>query len=148
MSVKTSKIKAFAGFTLIEVMIALLIVSTALPALILLVMAQVDGAGHVREKTYAMWIAENELTRLGMLSNKKRFPDYKLPEKDSGKVEMMGLQWQWQLETSKSDDMPIPNIVKADIGVVLLGLSSGGYGGAKGFEKVDPVASLVGYLSE
>ena len=146
MAVKASRQRS-AGFTLIEVMVALLIVSTALPALLILVMAQVDGAAHVREKTYAMWIAENELTRLNMLNNKTYFPSYKLPEKDSGSVDMMGLQWEWQIETSKDERVPI--LQKIDISVARTGVSQGtGYNGVKNMGKLDPLASLTGYLSE
>ncbi len=144
----SSRLSLSAGFTLVEVMIALVIVATALPSLVILVMAQVDGAAHVREKTYAMWIAENELTRLTMLNNnKKNFPTFKLPEKDSGSVAMMGLQWQWQIETSKEDE--IPGLVKINVGVALLGLAEGsGYNGVKGTAKLDNLASLTGYMSE
>lgn len=137
-----------AGFTLIEVMIALAIVSTALPALILLVMAQLDGAAHVREKTYAMWIAENELTRLNILNtNKELFPTYKLPQKDSGNLQMMGLQWQWVEEANPSEEMPI--LIKIDIAIKLVGVAEGsGYNGIKDTDNLDPVAVLTGYLSE
>lgn len=135
------------GFTLIEVMVALVIVATALPALVLLVMAQVEGAAHVREKTYAMWIAENELTRLNLLNNKLYFPTYKLPEKDSGSVQMMGLQWQWELEAKPNEEMSI--LIKIDIAVKLLGVAEGsGYKGIKETDKLDPLAVLTGYMSE
>ena len=140
-----NKRKAQRGFTLLEVMVALLIVSTALPALLTLVMAQMDGAAHVREKTYAMWIAENELTRLSLLNNKTNFPTYKLPEKDSGRAEMMGLQWQWQVETSKDEEVPI--LLKVEIGVSSIGLSDGSVSKVNILEKIDPIASLTGYMS-
>lgn len=147
-NVKSSCSRLSAGFTLVEVMIALVIVATALPSLVILVMAQVQGSAHVREKTYAMWIAENELTRLTMLNNnKKAFPTFKLPEKDAGTVEMMGLQWQWQIETTKEDE--IPGLVKINVGVALLGVAEGGgYKGAKITAKLDNLASLTGYMSE
>lgn len=137
------------GFTLVEVMIALSIVAMALPALIILVMTQVDGAAHIRNKTYAMWIAENELTRLTLLNNKELFPAYKLSTKDSGTADMMGLQWQWKFETSVAEEIPVKGIVRMDIDVAVLGLSEGGgYSGAKDLEKVDPIAHLTGYMSE
>lgn len=137
--------RAADGFTLLEVMVALLIVSTALPALLTLVMAQLDGAAHIREKTYAMWVAENQLTRFSLLNNKTYFPTFKLPEKDSGVTEMMGLKWQWQVETSKDEQVPI--LLKVDIGVGSLGLEDGS-SKAPILEKADPVASLIGYMSE
>ncbi len=147
-NVKSSFSRGAKGFTLVEVMIALVIVATALPSLVILVMAQVDGSAHVREKSYAMWIAENELTRLTMLNNnKKAFPTFKLPEKDSGRVDMMGLQWQWEIETTKEDE--IPGLVKINIGVALLGLADGGgYKGVKDTGSLSNIASLTGYMSE
>lgn len=136
------------GFTLVEVMVALGIVAMALPALVILVMSQVDGAAHIRNKTYAMWIAENELTRLTLLNNKELFPTYKLAEKDSGKVEMMGLQWQWQYETATAEEIPVKGIVRLDIGVGVVGVAEGGgFRPAQGLDKVDPIAYLTGYMS-
>lgn len=138
------------GFTLVEVMVALAIVAMALPALITLVMTQIDGAAHIRNKSYAMWIAENELTRLNLLNNKERFPNYKLPEKDSGKMEMMGLQWQWQFETVKAEEIPVDGVLKLDIDISVLGLAAEGVGfkGVADLEKHDPIAHLTGYVSE
>jgi len=137
------------GFTLVEVMVALMIVAMALPALVILVMSQVDGAAHIRNKTYGMWIAENELTRLTLLNNKELFPTYKLAEKDSGKTEMMGLEWQWQFETASAEELPVKGIVKLDIDVAVLGIAEGSnFSPAQGLEKVDPIAHLTGYMSE
>ena len=138
------------GFTLVEVMVALAIVAMALPALIILVMTQIDGAAHIRNKTYAMWIAENELTRLNLLNNKERFPTFKLSEKDSGKTEMMGLQWQWQYVTAKAEEIPVEGVLKLDIDVAVLGIAAEGAGfkGVDDSEKHDPLARLTGYVSE
>lgn len=137
------------GFTLVEVMIALSIVAMALPALVILVMTQVDGAAHIRNKTYGMWVAENELARLTLLNNKDLFPTYKLAEKDSGRTEMMGLQWEWKFETSAAEEIPVKGIVKMDVDVSVLGLAEGGgYSGVKDSNKVDPIAHITGYMSE
>ena len=135
------------GFTLVEVMVALMIVAMALPALVILVMSQVDGAAHIRNKTYAMWIAENELTRLTLLKNKELFPNFKLAEKDSGKLEMMGLQWQWKYETSPAEEIPMEGALKLDIDIAVLGIADGsGFKGTQ--DAVDSIAHLRGYASE
>ena len=137
------------GFTLVEVMVALMIVAMALPSLVILVVNQVDGAAHIRDKTYAMWIAENELTRLTLLNNKELFKTFKLPEKDSGRTEMVGMQWQWRFETSQADELPVKGIVKIDIDIGLLGLSDGsGFQGVKEMDKASSTAYLTGYMSE
>ena len=148
MAAKTSsrRIAGAKGFTLVEVMVALMIVSMALPALVTLVMAQVDGAAHVRDKTYAMWIAENQLTRVSLLNNKTYFPTYKLAEKDSGQTEMVGLQWQWQIDVSKDERVPI--LLKLDIGVAVMGLVEDRNLKVGDLNKVDPLARLTGYVSE
>lgn len=131
-------------------MVALAIVAMALPALITLVMTQIDGAAHIRNKSYAMWIAENELTRLNLLNNKERFPNFKFPEKDSGKTEMMGLEWQWQIETSPAEEIPVEGVLKLDINVTVLGIieSGAGFKGVDDAVKSDPLAHLTGYVSE
>lgn len=137
------------GFTLVEVMVALMIAAMALPALVILVMSQVDGAAHIRNKTYAMWIAENELTRLTLLNNKGLFPTFKLSEKDSGKTDMMGLQWQWKYETSPAEEIPIPGALKLDIDVSVIGIADGSvFKGVTDTDKLDPIAHLRGYASE
>jgi general secretion pathway protein I len=138
------------GFTLVEVMVALAIVAMALPALITLVMTQIDGAAHIRNKSYAMWIAENELTRLNLLNNKERFPNFKFPEKESGKTEMMGLEWQWQFETTPAEEIPVEGVLRLDITVNVLGIieEGAGFKGVNDTVKSDPLAHLTGYVSE
>jgi len=143
---KLASRRAAAGFTLVEVMVALMIVSMALPALVMLVMAQVDGAAHIRDKSYAMWIAENQLTRVSLLNNKALFPTYKLPEKDTGQTEMMGLQWQWQVDVGKDDRAE--ELLKIDIAVDIIGTAGERNLKAEDFDKVDPLARLTGYMSE
>ncbi len=145
---KSRPIATAKGFTLVEVMVALMIVAMALPALVILVMSQVDGAAHIRNKTYAMWIAENELTRLTLLKNKELFPNFKLAEKDTGKLEMMGLQWQWKYETSAAEEIPMEGALKLDIDIAVLGIADGS--GFKGVQDsaVDFIAHLRGYASE
>lgn len=84
------------GFTLVEVMVALVIVAVALPAFMGLVMTQLDGAARIRDKTLTFWVAENELTRLRL--RKRLLPDqFQLPDEDQGTAEQFGLEWHWSL---------------------------------------------------
>lgn len=102
------------GFTLLEVMVALAVVAVALPAMLLLVRAQLDGAGQIREKTYAHWVAENELTRIRM--RQAYFPQESLPERETGQVEMAGTQWYWEALSETTD---VENFYRLDISVSL-----------------------------
>lgn len=140
------------GFTLLEAMIALMIVAMALPALITLVMTQLDGSAAIRDKTYAYWVAENQLTRVRLLQQqkaKKALVDYKVPEKDSDTVDMMGLRWQWQLKSIAMDTLPVPGFKRIEIAVRLLGTADGASLGNSAVDEDQPVmARLTGYISD
>jgi general secretion pathway protein I len=140
------------GFTLLEAMIALMIVAMALPALISLVMTQLDGSGAIRDKTYAYWVAENQLTRVRLLQQqklKKTLADYKVPEKDSGTVDMAGMRWQWQLKSIAMDTLPVPGFKRIEISVRLVGAADGATLGRSAVDEDQPaMAILTGYISE
>lgn len=140
------------GFTLLEAMIALMIVAMALPALITLVLTQLDGSAAIRDKTYAYWVAENQLTRVRLLQQqkaKKTLADYKVPEKDSGIVDMAGLRWQWQLKSIAMDTLPVPGFKRIEIAVRLLGTADGASLGRSAVDEDQPaLARLTGYISD
>lgn len=140
------------GFTLLEAMIALMIVAMALPALITLVLTQLDGSAAIRDKTYAYWVAENQLTRVRLLQQqkaKKALADYKVPEKDSGTVDMMGLRWQWQMKSIAMDTLPVPGFTRIEIAVRLLGAADGASLGRASVDEDQPaLARLTGYISD
>lgn len=140
------------GFTLIETMIALMIAAVALPALVTLVMAQLDGAASIRDKTYAYWVAENEMTRFKLLQQQKlqnKIGSYQLPEKESGVRVMLGLRWQWQMQTFGMENLPVKGFKRIEIKVRLLGLAEGvNLGGGMVDEDNPALASLTGYVSD
>ncbi|QEY11205.1 type II secretion system minor pseudopilin GspI [Cellvibrio sp. KY-YJ-3] len=140
------------GFTLLEAMIALMIVAMALPALITLVMTQLDGSAAIRDKTYAYWVAENELARVRLLQQqkaKKALASYQLPEKDSGVVDLAGLRWQWQLTTLALDTLPVQGFKRVEIAVRLMGPADGVSLGSAMVDQDQPaLARLTGYISD
>lgn len=140
------------GFTLLEAMIALMIVAMALPALITLVMTQLDGSAAIRDKTYAYWVAENQLTRVRLLQQqkaKKALGDYSVPEKDSGMVDMAGMRWQWQLKSIALDTLPVPGFKRIEISVRLMGAAEGATLGRSSVDEDQPaMARLTGYISD
>jgi general secretion pathway protein I len=140
------------GFTLLEAIIALGIVAMVLPALITLVMTQLDGSGVIRDKTYAYWVAENQLTRVRLLQQqkaKKALADYKVPEKESGTVDMAGMRWQWQLQSIAMDTLPVPGFKRVEITVRLMGAADGMTLGRSTVDEDQPaMARLTGYISD
>ncbi len=87
-----------AGFTLIEVMVALTIIAISLGALLSTSGAQANSVGYLKQKTLAHWVAVNELTQI-LIS--KEFPD--LGDK-KGSTSMANHDWYWIRTTKKTED--------------------------------------------
>lgn len=119
------------GFTLIEVMVALVVVAVALPALLMLVMTQLDGTAMIREKTQAFWVAENQMTLL-QLQN-KLLTDYKLPDTANGEADMMGQEWHWRLEVEETE---VQDFLRLEISV------------AREEDREFVLANLAGFIHE
>lgn len=100
------------GFTLVEVMVALVIVAVALPAFLTLVMAQLDGTAAIRDRTLAFWVAENEMTRLHL--QQRLLQDYTVPDRDAGEVTLAGLEWRWELETEATE---VPGFRQVEVAI-------------------------------
>ena len=85
------------GFTLVEVMVALLVIAIALPALLAAVSRQLDGTGYLRDKSVAQWLAGNKLTetRLQLRHGAPLFIGRR-----SGTSTLAGRDWLWWLESS------------------------------------------------
>lgn len=124
------------GFTLLEVMVALMVVAVALPAMLILIMSQLDGAASIRDKTFAYWIAENELTRIRL--RQQHFPNERLSETESGEVDMIGIQWRWELETEETE---IEKFYR--LGMRVTKADSPGSN-----QMRDPLAVISGFISE
>jgi len=59
------------GFTLVEVLVALMIVAMGLAALMVAVSSAARTSSYLRDKTLAQWIAVNRLTEVRLNSNNK-----------------------------------------------------------------------------
>jgi general secretion pathway protein I len=84
------------GFTLIEVMVALVIVAVALPALLTQTMTLMDSSYHLQEKTIAQWVAQNQHVRLQL----QQLQGKNLQGRDAGTTAMAGREWLWQIEST------------------------------------------------
>ena len=98
------------GFTLLEVMVALLVIAIGLGALIESSGNSAWQATYLKQKTIASWVAQNQIAMYrakrtwGTVSNTK------------GVTEMGGVDWRWEMKISKTDD---PSLRKLDIEVFL-----------------------------
>lgn len=83
-----------AGFTLLEVLAALLVLGIALTAWQLRMAQNLDSAAYLRDKTVATWVALNQLELLRIAQRRGTAP---LPGELQGSVTMAGATWYWVL---------------------------------------------------
>ena len=88
-----------AGFTLVEVMVAVMVISISISALLFQMMSTVDDTGYLRDKTIAQWVALNQLEQAYL----KNSASNKIPDRESSGSETMGgRKWFWQMKPVKT----------------------------------------------
>ena len=85
--------KRHKGFTLVEVMVALLVLALAMSALQLRIGQTLDSAAYLRDKTIAQWVALNQIELLRISSRLGNAP----PQQFTGTAVMAGRTWFWVL---------------------------------------------------
>jgi general secretion pathway protein I len=96
------------GFTLIEVMFALLIVALTMGAIVETGGYSAKRTSQLTEKTIASWVAQNQVT---LYRAKKTWTS---ASNKSGTVEMAGNEWQWKMKISKTDE-PLLRRIDVDV---------------------------------
>jgi len=114
------------GFTLLEVMIALLVIALGIGAVINTTSESGWKSTLLRQKTIANWVAQNQIAEY----RAKRIWDNK--SNVSGDVEMANADWVWRLKISKTDD---PSLRRLDIEVFLKGARN-------------PTTSMTGFVAK
>jgi len=96
------------GFTLIEVLVALAIVSFALSAMAVTMVQMLNAANTLRDRTYASWIAHNKITEMRLANV--------LPEVSatSGETTYAGVDWAWRAVVSETG---VENLFRVDVSV-------------------------------
>ncbi len=101
------------GFTLVEALVALVIMGIAAAGLLRATEAHVDRIAGLEARAAALWVAENRLAELALADN---WP----PE-----VDMLGRRWRITDHRAPGSD---PDLVKVDVSVAEVstsGISSG-----------------------
>lgn len=96
------------GFTLVEVLVALAIISIAIGASMRATSAALVGSGEIKDRTIARWVGKNELARL---QTAQSLPATGL---STGEATQGGIGFSW---TASVDNTPNPNFRKVDIAV-------------------------------
>ncbi len=120
--------KANAGFTLLEVMVALFIVAVAMGGAIKVIENSAQNSSRMTDKTFANWVAMNKITELRLNSEWPKLGKVK------GESEMSDRKWKWVQSTIKTDDEKVKRVELSVWGEV---------------EKdLDPFVIVVGFLTE
>jgi general secretion pathway protein I len=98
------------GFTLIEAMVALVIVALGMIAVNMQLGRYAQSAIRTEEKTLASWIATNKITELSV---QRTWPDLGKDEED---VDFAGREWHCRIEVQKT---PADNLRRVDVSVSL-----------------------------
>ena len=112
-----------AGFTLLEVLVALAVLATALAAAIRVGSEAADNTVHLRERTYAGWVAENQLARV-----RSGMEPLEGVASRTGRAELGGMEWDWELEARQADpelpaDLALPDLLELEVRVFRQGES-------------------------
>jgi general secretion pathway protein I len=100
------RMKRAQGFTLVEILVALAIVTLGMAALLAALGSSADSASYQRDKTLAEWVALNRIeeTRLALQRPTKG--------KTEGETEMAGVKWKWAQEVLETE---VKGILRIDV---------------------------------
>ena len=114
------------GFTLIEVMVALVIVSLALAGVAASMGQMIDTANTMRDRTFASWIAQNKIAEMRLAGV--------IPEvgESSGEVDYANTTWAWTANVSETG---VENLLKVDVSVSYAGVD-------------DRIRQVTGFIGE
>ena len=115
------------GFTLIEVLVALAVLTIALAAVMRALSQSIDTSASLRDRTVAMWVAQN---RLVMHQVQHDFPAL---DTTAGDVEMAGRKWLWSELVTAAPGEPTMRQIHIEV---------------RAASGPQPLARLIGFLSK
>ena len=93
------------GFTLLEVMIALLVVALGMGAVITVTGESGWKSAHLRQSTIANWVAYNELA---LFRAKRTWPN---SERRTGQTEMANVVWEWTMTFTETPNTSVREVL-------------------------------------
>ena len=98
----------FQGIVLLEVMIALVVVSLGMLAVHGTLIKFAETAHYMKKKSLASWIASNKITEFSLAP---RWPEI---GETSGNLDFANLEWYWQAKVSQTE---VENLRRVDVTV-------------------------------
>ncbi len=114
------------GFTLLEVMVALLVIAVSLGGAVKVIGNAANNASRMNNKAFANWVALNQIAKLRIAKEWPKFGEQK------GDSEMAGRKWIWSQKSIKTDD---DNIRRIEMSVW-----------SEDDQKSSPFVTVVGFL--
>ncbi len=105
---KTSNSDSQRGFTLVEVMVALVVVALSLTGIAVVLGNMLSNASWLKESTYASWIAQNKIVELRAANV---YPD---ADETTGFVTYANSEWAWRAVVTETG---IENLWRVDVSV-------------------------------
>jgi general secretion pathway protein I len=105
---RAARWRASSGFTLLEVLIAILLLGLALTALVRIAGLEARAAAQLRERTLAQWVGANALAEVRL---QEAFPAIGRRE---GEATLGTRRWRWRLEVQGTDE---PSIRRLEVDV-------------------------------
>ena len=93
-----------AGFSLVEVLVALTVLAIALAAITKTASNNAGNTAYLRDKTFADWVAMNKVTELYALN---QWPSI---GESTGDSPMGGHEWAWTMKVSDTPDEDIRRV--------------------------------------
>ena len=119
-----------AGFTLLEVLVAVALLGLALTALVRLAGLEARATAQLREATFAQWVAANALAETRL---REPFP---APGRREGETRMAGQRWRWRIDVQATEDNSIERLEVQVFGT---------RGDGDEFDEDAAVASMTGF---
>jgi len=99
------------GFTLIEVLVALVIVAVGMGVLMSTLTSSAKSVVYLQDKTFAEWLALNQIALLRLQLQQGQLPPQ---TSTNGDVDYAGRSWHWRQDVKASE---LPGIVRIDFKV-------------------------------
>lgn len=126
------------GFTLVEVLVALVIVAFGMGAVLAALSSAADSTARLREKTLAEWIGFNQISTVRLALTAPAAGS------SSGEVEFAGGNWRWRQTIEESE---VPGMRRITVRVRRIGETAAGSNSADD-AQADWLATTVGFRGD
>jgi general secretion pathway protein I len=126
------------GFTLIEVLVAVVVVALGIGALLTTLAASADTISRLRDKSFAEWIALNQIASLRLSGSQPA------TGVSHGTVDYAGAHWQWEQEIT---DPGVAGILRVEVRVAPQSAKSEDSKVRLGDAPMASVGTAYGFLS-